>query len=95
MAPSFISTISAQKATELNNNRYREAFVGRVAMGAYLGMRSEQLGIGPLLAIDVFQPEDLAFRLEQWLAYGVITQRDSQKPWIATRIEQPLLTLAH
>ena len=69
-APSFISTITAQKATELNNNPYREAFIGRVAMGAYLGMRSEQLGIGPLLAIDVFKPDDLGFRLKEWLAFG-------------------------
>jgi peptide deformylase len=63
-APSFISTITAQKATELNNNPFREAFVGRVAMGAYLGMRSEQLAIGPLLAIDLFTPEELG--LKQW-----------------------------
>jgi hypothetical protein len=69
-APSFLSTITAQKATELNNNPYREAFVGRVAMGAYLGRRSEQLAIGPLLAINVFTPEDLRFRLVEWLAYG-------------------------
>ena len=48
-APSFISTITARKATELNNNPHREAFVGRVAMGAYLGQQSDQLGIGPLL----------------------------------------------
>ena len=77
-APSFLSTITAQKATELNNNPYREAFVGRVAMGAYLGMRSEQLAIGPLLAIDLFTPEELGFRLEQWLAYGadVVSERD-------------------
>ena len=32
-APSFLSTIAAKKATELNNNPHREAFVGRVAMG--------------------------------------------------------------
>ena len=69
-APSFLATISAQKATELNNNPYRESFVGRVAMGAYLGLRGEQLGIGPLLAIDVFEPDDLRFRLDEWLAYG-------------------------
>lgn len=69
-APSFIATITAKKATELNNNPHREAFVGRVAMGAYLGMRSEQLAIGPLLAPDVFEPEDLSFRLKEWLAYG-------------------------
>ena len=77
-APSLLATITAQKATELNNNPYREAFVGRVAMGAYLGQRSEQLAIGPLLAINVFDPDDLRFRLEQWLGYGadLVNSRD-------------------
>jgi len=77
-APSFISTITAQKATELNNNPHRESFVGRVAMGAYLGRRSEQLAIGPLLAVNVFQPDDLRFRLKEWLAYGadLVEERD-------------------
>jgi pimeloyl-ACP methyl ester carboxylesterase len=69
-APSFLSTITGQKATELNNNPYREAFVGRVAMGAYLGTQSEQLAIGPLLAIQIFAPADLRFRLSEWLAHG-------------------------
>ena len=77
-APSFLATITAQKATELNNNPHREAFVGRVAMGAYLGVKSPQLAIGPLLAIDVFAPEDLAFRLSEWLAYGADLVDDRQ-----------------
>ena len=89
-APSFISTITAQKATELNNNPYREAYIGRVAMGAYLGMRSEQLQIGPLLAIDVFKPEDLGFRLSEWLAYGadLITERD-----LVRKLKVPVLAV--
>ena len=87
-APSFLSTISAQKATELNNNRYREAWVGRVAMGAYLNQRSEQLAIGPLLAINVFEPEQLGFRLSEWLAYGAdqVAERD-----VAANLELPVL----
>ncbi len=77
-APSFLSTITAQKSTVLNNNPYREAYVGRVAMGAYLGQQGEQLAIGPLLAIQVFQPEQLSFRLTEWLALGadLVTSRD-------------------
>ena len=69
-APSFLSTVAAQKATELNNNPYREAFVGRVAMGATLGLSGPRLDIGPLLAIQVFSPEELGFRLSRWLEYG-------------------------
>ena len=39
-------------------------------MGAYLGMRSDQLAIGPLLAPDIFGPDDLSFRLSEWLECG-------------------------
>jgi len=59
-APSFLSTVAAQKATELNNNPYREAFVGRVAMGATLGLSGPRLDIGPLLAIRSSRPRSSA-----------------------------------
>ena len=59
-------------------------------MGAYLGQRSEQLGIGPLLAIDVFQPEDLQFRLAEWLEYGAdaVSERD-----VLRKLDVPVLAV--
>ena len=87
-APSFLATITAQKATELNNNPHRESFVGRVAMGAYLGRRGEQLAIGPLLAPDVFKPDDLKFRLTAWLAYGADQVNKRQ---VASKLKLPVL----
>jgi len=87
-APSLLSTVTAQKATVLNHNPYREAFLGRVARGAYLGQRSPQLGIGPLLAINVFTPDDLRFRLEEWLAYGA-DQLDERK--VVRELKLPVL----
>ena len=64
-APSFVSTITAQKATELNNNPYREAFVGRVAMDhptgtpdfyrdhdAVTGIDASRRSIADITAID-------------------------------------------
>lgn len=75
-APSFLSTITATKTTEILNNPHREAYLGRVALGAYLGRGGPQLAIGPLLAINVFKPEDLRFRLREWLEYGADAVRD-------------------
>ena len=59
-------------------------------MGAYLGMQSEQLGIGPLLAIDVFEPDDMRFRLNAWLAYGadLVNERE-----LARKLTVPMLAV--
>ena len=58
-APAFISMLAATKVPTLLNNPYREAWLGRVALGAFLGVRAPGLDIGPLLAITPFKPQDL------------------------------------
>ena len=58
-APAFISMLAATKIPTLLNNPYREAWLGRVALGAFLGLRAPGLEIGPLLAITPFKPQDL------------------------------------
>ena len=69
-APAFISMLASTKLPSLLNNPYREAFLGRVALAAFLGIDGKGLDIGPLLAIEVFAPEDLDFRLREWLKEG-------------------------
>ena len=68
--PAFASMLASQKIPLLLNNPYREAFLGRVALAAFLGVSGPGLDIGPLLSIDVFTPEDLSFRLSAWLQAG-------------------------
>jgi pimeloyl-ACP methyl ester carboxylesterase len=58
-APAFISMLAATKVPTLLNNPYREAWLGRVALAAFLGVRAPGLDIGPLLAITPFKPQDL------------------------------------
>ena len=58
-APAFISMLAATKVPTLLNNPYREAWLGRVALGSFLGVRAPGLDIGPLLAITPFKPQDL------------------------------------
>ena len=58
-APAFISMLAATKIPTLLNNPYREAWLGRVALGAFLGLCAPGLEIGPLLAITPFKPQDL------------------------------------
>ena len=58
MTPSLGSRDPLQIPTLLNNP-YREAWLGRVALGAILGLRAPGHEIGPLLAITPFKPEDL------------------------------------
>ena len=58
-APAFISMLAATKIPTLLNNPYREAWLGRVALGAFLGLRAPGLEIGPLLAVTPFKPQDL------------------------------------
>ena len=55
--PAFVSMLAATKAPTLLNNKYREAWLGRVALGAFLGLRAPGLAIGPLLAITPFKPQ--------------------------------------
>ena len=43
--------LAATKVPTLLNNPYREAWLGRVALAAFLGLRAPGLEIGPLLAI--------------------------------------------
>ena len=67
-APAFLALLASLKSPTLLANPYRESYLGRVALSAFLGQRGPGLEIGSLLAINVFAPEDLAFRLSEWLA---------------------------
>lgn len=69
-APAMIATLASLKTQALLCNPYRESYLGRVALSAFLGRRGRGFEIGPLLAIQTFAPEDLAFRLSAWLAPG-------------------------
>ena len=69
-APAFASMLLSAKSPALLASPHREAWLGRVALSAFLGQRGPGLAIGKLLAVQIFAPEDLAFRLEHWLDHG-------------------------
>ena len=68
--PAFISILSSMKLPALLNTPEREAFLGRVALGAFGGVRGSELAIGDLLRPCIFSPDDLRFRLHEWLEVG-------------------------
>jgi hypothetical protein len=68
----------------------REAFLGRVALSALMGLADgPQFRIGPLLKPSIFSPSDLAFRLSAWLETGAA----AVAPTIAS-IHTPVLIVA-
>ena len=69
-APPMLSMLLSQKIPSILCSPHREAFLGRVALSAFLGRRGAGLSIGEVLKIDVFKPEDLDFRLRAWLQPG-------------------------
>lgn len=69
-APAFLSMLASQKIPTLLARPHREAFLGRVALSVFLGVRGEGLGVADVLAVDVFSPEELGFRTSQWLQKG-------------------------
>ena len=71
-APAFISMLAATKVPTLLNNPYREAWLGRVALGAFLGVRAAGLDIGPLLAITPFKPQVACACNDYTALYGAI-----------------------
>ena len=68
--PAFASVLRSTRLPALLASPAREAYLGRVALAAFLGRRGPNLAIGPLLALDVFAPDDLSFRLSRWLRDG-------------------------
>ena len=71
--PAFISLLRSTRLPALLSSPAREAYLGRVALSAFLGRRGRNLDIGPLLALEIFAPDDLAFRLSSWLDEGAAT----------------------
>jgi pimeloyl-ACP methyl ester carboxylesterase len=70
-APAFIALILALRQPALLASPAREAYLGRVALSALMGVANgPQFQIGPLLRPRIFSPSDLAFRLSAWLEMG-------------------------
>jgi len=70
-APAFIMLILALRQPALLASPAREAYLGRVALSALMGLGTgPQFRIGPLLKPSIISPSDLAFRLSAWLETG-------------------------
>lgn len=69
-APAMLSMLASKKIPATLCSEPREAYLGRVALSAFLGQRGPGLAIGELLALDFFAPDAMRFRLESWLAVG-------------------------
>ena len=69
-APAFIAMCASLRSCALLATPEREAFLGRVALGAFLGRRDAGFEIGELLKLRTPGPADLGFRLEEWLQRG-------------------------
>ena len=88
--PSMLSMLASRKIPSLLNNPHREAFLGRVALGAFLNVDGPGYAIGELLRMQVFAPQDLAFRLRAWLEEGA--RQVNQGGWLEL-LEQPVLAI--
>ena len=89
-APAFVAMLAATKVPALLNNPYREAWLGRVALGAFLGVRAPGLAVGPLLAITPFKPQDLSFRLTEWLQLGASLVNEGR---LASQLTLPVMAV--
>ncbi|KAL1521297.1 hypothetical protein AB1Y20_020966 [Prymnesium parvum] len=88
--PAFLALIASVRAPALLNRPEREAFLGRVALSAMLGVaRGPQFAIGELLRVQIFSADDLAFRLSHWLEAGAAAVEE-----YLPRVDVPMLLIA-
>ena len=69
-APAMLSMLLSKKIPATLCSAPREAYLGRVALSAFLGQRGAGLAVGELLGLEFFAPEAMRFRLWSWLAVG-------------------------
>lgn len=69
-APAMLSMLASKKIPATLCSEPREAYLGRVALAAFLGQRGAGLAVGELLSLEFFTPEAMRFRLGAWLGVG-------------------------